>query len=139
MNIDNLEFYDGGDSVEYEVWQDKTTKKLYRVSIEIVRDFSEAKEVESLHEAKFGDTVKKSNTAIDLLTEDQRSSLEAAKNKVTIEMLNALDYGEDIDLNELFVLSHYCEDEIVVINLKAEWNEILQVQWSDDDIIFEEL
>lgn len=49
-----IEWYDGGDGVEYEVWQDKITKQLFRVPIEIVRDFDEMEEVSSVYEAKFG-------------------------------------------------------------------------------------
>lgn len=51
---DALEFHEGGDGVEYEVWRDEKTDKLYRVPIEIVRDFSDMEEVSSCHEAKFG-------------------------------------------------------------------------------------
>lgn len=51
--IDRLEWYDGGDGVEYEVYQDPVTKKLYKVEIEIVRNFEDAEEVSSLHDAKF--------------------------------------------------------------------------------------
>ena len=51
---ERLEWYDGGDGIEYEVWQDPVTKKLYKVEIEIVRNFEEAEEVSSLHDAKFG-------------------------------------------------------------------------------------
>ena len=47
---ERLEWYDGGDGVEYEVYQDPVTKKLYKVEIEIVRNFEEAEEVFSLKE-----------------------------------------------------------------------------------------
>jgi len=52
--IDRLEFHDGGDGIEYEVWEDPETGKLYKLEIEIVRNFDGAQEVKSLHEAKFG-------------------------------------------------------------------------------------
>ena len=51
---EKLEFHDGGDGVEWELWIDKKTDKLYRVPIEIVRDFSDKEEVCCYHEAKFG-------------------------------------------------------------------------------------
>ena len=51
---EELEWYDAGDGVEYEVWMNTTTKKLYKVEIEVVRNFNEMEEVSSLHEAKFG-------------------------------------------------------------------------------------
>jgi len=53
-NGEGIVFYDSGDGVEYEVWQDEKTDKLYRVPIEIVRDFALMEEVSSCHEAKFG-------------------------------------------------------------------------------------
>lgn len=36
-----MEWYDGGDGVTYEIWQDEHGN-LYRVPIEIVRDFGNA-------------------------------------------------------------------------------------------------
>jgi hypothetical protein len=54
VNTDNLEFYDSGDGVSYEVWQDETTEQLYRVPIEVVRDFVNIEEVDSPFQAKFG-------------------------------------------------------------------------------------
>ena len=51
--IERLEWYDGGDGIEYEVYQDPVTKKLYKVEIEIVRNFENVEEVSSLHDAKF--------------------------------------------------------------------------------------
>ena len=53
IDVDNLEFVEG-DGVEYEVYKNPKTGKLYKVQIEIVRHFEEAEEVESLHAAKFG-------------------------------------------------------------------------------------
>lgn len=40
--IERLEFFDGGDGVEYEVWIDIKTRLTYRVPIKIVRDFNNA-------------------------------------------------------------------------------------------------
>ena len=45
-NVDNLEWFDGGDGVEFETWKDTTTGKLYMVPIEIVRDFDGMSESE---------------------------------------------------------------------------------------------
>ena len=39
-----IEWYDGGDGVTYEIWQDEDGK-LYHVPIEIVRDFDNAEDV----------------------------------------------------------------------------------------------
>lgn len=51
---EDVNFDDGGDGVEYEVWVNPKTNQLYRVPIEIVRNFDNAEPVESYHEAKFG-------------------------------------------------------------------------------------
>lgn len=40
--IERLEFIEGGDGVEYERWIDRKTNLVYRVPIEIVRDFNNA-------------------------------------------------------------------------------------------------
>ena len=39
--IPDLEWYDGGDGIEYEIWIDTDTDQLYKVPIEIVRNFKE--------------------------------------------------------------------------------------------------
>jgi len=51
---DTLDWFEGGDGCEYEVWKDENTGKLYKVGIEIKRDFANMTEVESLFKAKFG-------------------------------------------------------------------------------------
>jgi hypothetical protein len=40
--IERLEWYDMGDGIEFELWIDTKTEILYRVPIEIVRDFDNA-------------------------------------------------------------------------------------------------
>ena len=42
---DNLEWTEGGDGVEFEYWKDTETEKLFKVEIEIVRDFNGKEEV----------------------------------------------------------------------------------------------
>ena len=44
--IKRLEWHDGGDGVEYEFWKDPETGQLYRVPIEIVREFDQAEAVD---------------------------------------------------------------------------------------------
>ncbi len=39
MSNNKLKYYSEGDGVEYEIWQDITTLRLYRVPISIERDF----------------------------------------------------------------------------------------------------
>mgnify|MGYP003144855124 CR=1 FL=1 len=48
--INRLEWYDSGDGIEYEIWIDTETEKLYNVPIEIVintklRDWENIKEI----------------------------------------------------------------------------------------------
>ena len=45
-DMKNLEWYDGGDGVTYEFWRDPWSRKIYRVEIEIVRDWDSAEEVD---------------------------------------------------------------------------------------------
>ena len=44
-DLDDLEITEYGDGVEYEVWIDTTTNKLYNVPIETVRYWDEMKEL----------------------------------------------------------------------------------------------
>ena len=41
---ERLEFYDGGDGVEYELWIDPLSKIIYEVPLEIQRHFSKAEQ-----------------------------------------------------------------------------------------------
>lgn len=43
--LERLEWIHGGDGVEYELWQDPQTKKVYNVPIEIVRDWDNITEL----------------------------------------------------------------------------------------------
>jgi hypothetical protein len=67
------------------------------------------------------------------------SNLEQAMDTITIDMLNALSYGDEIELNDEYTLYHYLEDDIVVIVRTLEWEEVLQVMWNDNGIDYEEL
>ena len=80
-------------------------------------------------------------TNFETLTEDQKNEVLEAKNLVTIEDLSALSYGEDLELTNKVCLSHYCEDEIVVLNLTEEWEEVFQILFNAEtkEIIFESL
>jgi hypothetical protein len=80
-------------------------------------------------------------TKFETLTEDQRSAILKAKNLVTIENLTSLDYGEDLEITDKVTLSHYCEDDIIVLNLSEEWEEVFQILYSTEteEIIFESI
>ena len=51
-NIEHLEWYDGGDGVTHEFWRDPWSSKIYRVEIEIVRDWDSAEEVDTVVHTK---------------------------------------------------------------------------------------
>jgi hypothetical protein len=65
--------------------------------------------------------------------------LEDAMNKITVAMLNTLEHGEELELNSEYTLYHYTEDDIFVLNETDEWEEIYQVMYEGDEIIFEAL
>ena len=67
------------------------------------------------------------------------NKLNEALEKITVDMLNKLEYGDEIELNESYTLYHYCEEDIVVVNELPNWDEIFQVLWNDKDITFEKL
>lgn len=77
--------------------------------------------------------------ALETLTEEQRTKLDDAQDRISIAMLKELEHGEEIELNDTFTLYHYTEDDIFVINLTEEWEEILQVMTENGKIVFEEL
>jgi len=66
-----------------------------------------------------------------------KTLLNEAMDKVTIEILNSLDHGEEIELNEKYTLYHYTEEDIFVLNETEEWEEIFQVMTDGEKIIFE--
>ena len=80
-------------------------------------------------------------TIIETLTEDQQEDVFNAADLVTIDLLTSLDYGEEIQLTDKMTLSHYCEDEIIVLNLTEEWEEVFQILFNAEtkEIIFESL
>lgn len=77
-------------------------------------------------------------------TEEQtpiEKSLNEACDLVTVEMLNNIQNGEEIKLNENFTLYYYLEDEIFVLNHTETWTEILAVMYGEDNktVEFEQL
>tara|TARA_R110002072_G_scaffold110330_9_gene238041 strand:- start:139 stop:384 length:246 start_codon:yes stop_codon:yes gene_type:complete len=80
-------------------------------------------------------------TTFKKLTKDQKNAVLEAKNLVTIENLSALSYGEDLELTNKVCLSHYCEEEVIVLNLTKEWEEVFQILFDTEtkEIIFESL
>lgn len=72
------------------------------------------------------------NTQYEKLSNLHKAQIDEAIKKVTLKELNLLSYGEDILISENVVLSHYCEDEIVVLNILDEWIEVYQYLWDND-------
>tara|TARA_R110000868_G_C10882398_1_gene763057 strand:+ start:697 stop:936 length:240 start_codon:yes stop_codon:yes gene_type:complete len=77
--------------------------------------------------------------AIDNLSATDIQNLEDAKEMVTHDLINKLDYGKEIILNDSFRLYHYIEEEIIVIVFTDIWEQILQVMSDDGEITFEVL
>ena len=75
------------------------------------------------------------------LTPQQRIEIEKAIKLVTIKDLNELSYGEDLELTNQVCMSHYCEDDVIVLNLTEEWIEVFQIMFDTGtkEIIFEAL
>ena len=65
--------------------------------------------------------------------------LDDAVNKITMDMVKGLEYGEELELNEEYTLYHYTEDDVIVLNRTEDWEELYQILYEDDKIIFEEL
>lgn len=58
--------------------------------------------------------------------------LDKAMEKITVEMVKNMDYGEEIELNEEYTLYHYMEDDLVVLNETEEWEEKYTVLYDDE-------
>lgn len=67
--------------------------------------------------------------------------LENALDKVTIEMLMGLEYGDEIELNEEYTLYHYTDDDLISVFKTEEWDELFAVLYSEKtkEIVFEAL
>lgn len=67
------------------------------------------------------------------------TKLEDAQSKVTTELFNRIEHGEEIKLNDKYLLYRYSEEDIYSIVEEKEWLEVLQVMTSDNGFIFEEI
>ena len=67
--------------------------------------------------------------------------LDNAIEQITIEMLEGLTYGSEVELNDEYTLYHYIEDDIISIFNTEEWVEMYAVLYSKEtnEIIIEEL
>mgnify|MGYP003633421906 FL=1 len=80
-------------------------------------------------------------TVFETLTKSQQAEILKAKKLVTIKDIDALSYGEDIELTNQVCMSHYCEDDVIVLNLTEEWIEVFQILFNveEEEIIFESI
>lgn len=69
------------------------------------------------------------------------NKLDNAIEQITIEMLESLTYGSEVELNDEYTLYHYIEDDIISIFSTEEWVEMYAVLYSKEtnEIIIEEL
>tara|TARA_R100000353_G_scaffold173497_1_gene139891 strand:- start:434 stop:697 length:264 start_codon:yes stop_codon:yes gene_type:complete len=72
------------------------------------------------------------NSAYKHLTNKQQQQIDVATEKINVAMLKSLDYGEEILVSENVVLYHYCEDEIITLNIENEWIEVFQIMYDTD-------
>jgi hypothetical protein len=66
-------------------------------------------------------------------------ALKDAQDKATMELLNSLTYGDEVILNNMFTLYHYFEEDCIVLVLTESWEQVLQVLYDDEGIIFESI
>ena len=78
-------------------------------------------------------------TTYETLTTTQQTEVDKAISLIEISDIKALSYGEDVELTKEVCLSHYCEDDVIVLNLTKEWIEVFQVLYSDNDYILESI
>jgi len=67
------------------------------------------------------------------------NTLQQATEKVTIELMNSMEYGEEKQLNETFTLYKYSEEDVYTIVLAESWDEVFQVLTDGERIILEVL
>lgn len=67
------------------------------------------------------------------------NTLQQATEKVTIELMNSMEYGEEKQLNETFTLYKYSEEDVYTIVLTESWDEVFQVLTDGENIVLEVL
>ena len=73
------------------------------------------------------------------LTKNQTLLLQDAQDKVTKEVFDNINSGEEIKINEMFCLYRYVSDDVISIVLTDDWEETLQVIKKGENFIFEVL
>ena len=66
-----------------------------------------------------------------------KKQIDNAINILTFEDVQNITFGEDIEISDNVVLSHYCEEDIITLNLLDSWTEVYQVMTDNKKIILE--
>lgn len=66
-----------------------------------------------------------------------KKQIDNAINILTFEDVQNITFGEDVEISDNIVLSHYCEDEIITLNILDSWTEIYQIMTDGKKLIFE--
>ena len=63
------------------------------------------------------------------------NELDKALDQIDIDLLESLEYGEEIKLTDRYTLYHYMNDEVIVLVVDDgyDWSEFLQILWSEGD------
>lgn len=75
----------------------------------------------------------------DALTIDQHKSSIEATDKITVEMMNNLEHGDELKLNDDFTLYHYTGEDVFMVVLTDSWIEVFQVMINGNEIELETL
>lgn len=70
---------------------------------------------------------------------DKKNNLKNAINKVTKELIDTIQHGQEIVLNEKYHLYKYCEEDIISIYKTRNDKEKVQVLTNGKDLTFEKL
>lgn len=62
-----------------------------------------------------------------------------AIDKVTIELIESLDYGEEKKLNDTYVISRHTEEDFISIVFEEDWEEVAAVLIDGDKVCYEML
>ena len=124
------ELYLKGKAIRVHHWDTKKEAIEYKKGI--LQGFTVRQKVKNDIQVIISNTSKADNTQYGKLTEKQKKQIDFAHSKVTIEMLNNLDYSEEIKIAENVVLYHYSQNEVAVLNIEDEWIEVFQYLWDNE-------
>jgi len=64
-------------------------------------------------------------------------NFDKAMRLISLELINSIQCGEEIQLSNGYVLYKYVEDDIIVLVNEEEWEEEFQIMTDGDEIIYE--